>query len=307
MEQTMISEQLKGLVVERVKRDSSFTMTTVHLHNEFELYYLYKGYRSYFIEDQVYPIKSGTLVFIAANKIHKTTELMSASDNAFMQSKSIDKSNSNSSHDRILLSLDEKLYQTFQTMANSMNLNHFFLEASGVLALTYQEQNEIEKLLYTISYEITHRQNGCFFLIQSKLTELLLFIMRKYSDLPAKKNIVSNNSTSSSYAEIVSRIASYISENITGDCSLKKISEQFFLSKYYICRIFKASTGLTINEYLNMKKVQKAKFFLETTTYSITKVSELSGYETLTHFERNFMKFIKQSPQQYRKSYKTSN
>ncbi len=291
MEKIISLEKLNGLTLEHVIRDDFFTMSSTHFHPEFEIYYLYKGSRSYFIEDHVYPVKAGTLIFIAADKIHKTTDLYPSTDK-------------NPSHERLLLLLDEKFYCSFFDMANALNLQCFFKEYSGVLTLTCQEKSEIEKILFIISNEMIQKQEGNSFLIHSKITELLLFIMRKYKLLHTDKMIISNNTTSSS-AETVSNIASYISENLTADCSLEKIAAHFFISKYYLCRLFKSSTGLTINEYLNMKRVKKAKYYLETTTFPITKISELSGYDTLTHFERIFRKYTNQSPLQYRKNYKT--
>lgn len=58
---------------------------------------------------------------------------------------------------------------------------------------------------------------------------------------------------------VVAEIIKYINQNITGRIQLDDLAERFFLSKYYMCRIFKKTTGFTVNQYIVMKRILLVK------------------------------------------------
>ena len=97
-------------------------------------------------------------------------------------------------------------------------------------------------------------------------------------------------------------IADYLSQNCEQNLSLDEIAEQFYLSKYYMCRLFKEVTGYSISEYINIHRIQKARHYLENTDLSISEITGLIGYGSMTHFEKNFKTYMNVSPLKYRKS-----
>jgi len=293
MEKNILLETVGGISIERVRRDSAFTMSGHHFHPDFEIYYLYEGRRSYFIEKHIYEITGGTLVFIATGKIHKTTE-------------SSENNTKSASHDRLLLLLDKKIQQSFQSMLAEMNAEDFFTQQYGIIQLKASEKKYIESIFQFIYKEIQNKSAGYLTLIKMRTKELLIFIIRKMSSasyIEQNSQMKTKYRQSHSLLEKVEDIALYISNHCESQISLEELASKFYISKYYLCRIFKASTGFTINEYLNMKRIQKSIEYLEKTNCSITTVSELSGYDTITHFERNFMKYMSQTPLRYRKQY----
>ena len=60
-------------------------------------------------------------------------------------------------------------------------------------------------------------------------------------------------------------------------------------------------TGFTVNEYLTVQRIKRGRRLLETTDYSITQISEMPGFESVTYFERVFKKQMGQTPFKYRK------
>jgi len=56
------------------KQDEVFTMQHTHCHDHYELYYLFSGERYYLLEDRIYRILQGDLVFIPPNMVHQTAE-----------------------------------------------------------------------------------------------------------------------------------------------------------------------------------------------------------------------------------------
>ncbi|MBP2661818.1 MAG: transcriptional regulator, AraC family [Firmicutes bacterium] len=64
------------------------------------------------------------------------------------------------------------------------------------------------------------------------------------------------------YNQLVQEILSYINQHINDTITVEQLAEQFYISTSYICRIFKAATGTTINKYINARRITIAKSLL---------------------------------------------
>lgn len=102
----------------------------------------------------------------------------------------------------------------------------------------------------------------------------------------------------------ITKIKSYIDNNIGDDISLMKISNQCHMTPTYFCKYFKKFTGVTYINYLNNKRVDKAKEYLATTDHSISKIANLVGIDNANYFFRMFKKITNETASNYRKSTK---
>lgn len=285
MRQEIYKEAMNGIFIERVVRDFEFNMPAKHFHEEYEIYYLVKGERHYFIDTKYYPIKDGSLVFINRNSIHKTS------------------AGSNPYHDRINIEMHDYPFSTFFEFTGELSLNQFFTKYQGVLDLAPKEQTYVYRLLNRIATEIQHNESGCQMSVMCHLTELLIFAKRKFE----LTTISTNNSTKSTTHQLVADVASYIVQNYTAPCSLNTLANQFFVNKSYLSRIFKEITGYTITEYINITRIQASKKLLTKEELSILEVAIAVGYTNLTYFERMFCKVTETSPLKYRKQHRFLN
>ncbi|OCG14713.1 hypothetical protein A9G09_05150 [Gilliamella sp. wkB292] len=67
-----------------------------------------------------------------------------------------------------------------------------------------------------------------------------------------------------------------------------------------LSRLFKTQTGMTINEYLQKRRLCTAMSLLRNTPYSISMISAECGYDDSNYFSVVFKKETKQTPSQYR-------
>ena len=58
----------------------------------------------------------------------------------------------------------------------------------------------------------------------------------------------------------ISPIIEYIDENLSSDLSLDSIADRFFISKYYLARIFKEKMSITLHSYITQKRLTMAKY-----------------------------------------------
>jgi AraC-like DNA-binding protein len=285
MRQTLFEETLDGITIDRVIRDYDYSMPTKHLHDEYEIYYLVEGERFYFIGQRTYHIKKGDLVFINKNVIHKTGMASSPY------------------HDRILIEFSEEPFKSFFSTFGDIGLASFFDEHTGVMSLDPREQSYVENILLGIHSEIQHKKAGYRLSVMSKLASLLIFAMRR-SD---RSTVTREAAAASPKHKKIDDVADYIINHCTEPLSLESVADAFFINKCYLSRIFKEITSFTVNEYINIHRINKAQELLTSTSLSITDIAEQCGYESLTYFEKVFRTYREISPLKYRNKYRQNN
>lgn len=97
--------------------------------------------------------------------------------------------------------------------------------------------------------------------------------------------------------EFAAQVADFISESIENNkfLTLDEIAKTFFVSKFYLCRIFKSYSGTTIHAYINQKRIMKAKQYLDS-GISAREVSSAVGYQDYSAFYRAYIKVMGTSP-----------
>lgn len=281
MRQTVFEESLDGITIDRVIRDYEYTMPSKHLHEEYEIYYLFEGERFYFIGQKTYHCKKGSLVLVNKNLIHKTGMA------------------GGSYHDRILIEFCGEPFGTFFSSLGDMNLERFFDENTGVINLEQRDQTYVENLLLGIQSEMHHKLPGFRLSVMMKLSELLIFAAR--TNAKASKSDIDVHSPKH---QKVDEVANYIVTHCQEPLSLESVADTFFVNKCYLSRIFKEVTSFTVNEYINVHRINKASDLLTSTTMSIAEIASECGYESLTYFEKVFRTYREISPLKYRNEFK---
>ncbi len=92
-------------------------------------------------------------------------------------------------------------------------------------------------------------------------------------------------------------IHGHIGEEITVDGLCRAIPS----SKSYLCRRFKAVTGLTVMQYILKTRVLLAKQRIEQGERNMAKIGDACGFACQSHFSRAFKAETGHSPLQYRK------
>ncbi len=96
----------------------------------------------------------------------------------------------------------------------------------------------------------------------------------------------------------------YIALNLSKDLSLKVLCNISHCSKNMLYKLFDDAFGCTVNDYIVIKRIEAAKFLLETTDKNITEVGKSVGMPSNAHFCRAFIKYVDLSPTAYRTKYK---
>ncbi len=100
----------------------------------------------------------------------------------------------------------------------------------------------------------------------------------------------------------VQQVVEYIDQHYAEPITLDALSQQLFVSKYYLSRIFTRTAGCTLLEYVQYRRVSNAQRYLVGTSRNILDICHDCGFNNLGHFYRTFSKFTGTSPQEYRRS-----
>lgn len=172
------------------------------------------------------------------------------------------------------------------------------LSHKRIIGLTGYQVNELTNALNRVIYydnkTIKHAK------IYSKLS--LIELILKLNELVVNNNISKPYSNKTKIVKI-EQILDYIINNLDGDLSTNTLSKKFYISKSYMNTLFKHSTGITINSYVIMQRIYKAKKLLETSNISVANVAATVGFNDYSHFLRTFKKHVGITPKQYSKMF----
>ena len=83
--------------------------------------------------------------------------------------------------------------------------------------------------------------------------------------------------------------------------SVSSVAHSLKISEVYLRREFKKYFGASPLNYINKKRISTAKAMLKTDYYTISKISELCGFLSLSYFSYSFRKATGFSPSDYSK------
>ena len=102
----------------------------------------------------------------------------------------------------------------------------------------------------------------------------------------------------------IRRAIEWIDAHLTTELRLADIARVAGLSPSSLARVFKSLLGLTPIQYVQQRRVERAKVLLREEAVSIIEVAAAVGYENPQHFATLFKRLVGTSPSSYRRSAK---
>ena len=251
------------------------SMLAMHHHTTHELYFLLKGEREYFIEDQFFKIGEGDLVLIPKQQLHRT---------------------GGKGATRFLIQFSDEFISRFFTPAATGTL---LTGGPTVFRPDEALRDRLGVLFNTLLTE--YHKAGCSAgtdadpLLAGYLYEIL-FAMR----------FAGNAYTKEAYADArVAQVIKYINENYNHITDIEQIADHFFISKYHLCRIFNKNLGIPLITYLNTIKIREACAMMRHGHSNLTDVAMACGFNSSSYFCKVFKNEKGVSPTEYKKQLKS--
>lgn len=102
------------------------------------------------------------------------------------------------------------------------------------------------------------------------------------------------------YIEKFMNICNYITDHCAENISMEELSNLAGFSKFHFARLFKQFSGMSCYEYLLQKRVALAEQLLIQPDISITEAAMLSGFNSLSTFNRVFKAHKNCTPSEYK-------
>jgi two-component system response regulator YesN len=129
--------------------------------------------------------------------------------------------------------------------------------------------------------------------MQAWATKLLIKVEQAFAD------------RSKDTSAIISKIQSFIQDNIHQELSRDDIANSVYRNPAYLSRLFRKETGRSLSDYIVQVKIEKAKGMLKETNDKISNIAEGLGYVHFSYFAKLFKKVAGLTPQEYRKKHQT--
>jgi len=98
----------------------------------------------------------------------------------------------------------------------------------------------------------------------------------------------------------IQRVVDYINDNYMKKLTLENISEYVYLNKTYLSQLFTKQMNISLVNYIEKVRIQRAKSLLATTNLSVSQISEDIGYSSQSYFTKVFKKATGVGPLKYR-------
>ena len=104
-------------------------------------------------------------------------------------------------------------------------------------------------------------------------------------------------------SDLINRILQYINNHYTENITLSSVSDHLHHSKYYICIQFKKYVGITITEYINIRRIRLVNDLIRS-GYSVHEACYAAGFHNYSNFYRVYLKHMGITPQQFKSNQK---
>lgn len=152
---------------------------------------------------------------------------------------------------------------------------------------------EYERVFKRIILELQRCQPDYEEMLMLLLRHLLIIFHREFS----REHILKNEYLDREMDSAVS----YFNTNYNLNISIEEYASSKGMSISWFIRNFKKYTGQTPAQFLISIRMTNAQMLLETTTYSVSEISRIVGYDNPLYFSRLFHKYKGYSPSDYRK------
>ena len=253
--------------------DQETTEVDYHYHDFNKITIFIQGKVNYMIEGRSYDLKPYDIVLVKQGDIHKLTV-----DNSCP-------------YERIIVYISPNFMNAYQT--ENYDLSYCFQKAdqehSNVLRIPSPEKSSLFRSISNLEHSFTDGGYASELYRQVMFLEFMIHLNRA-----ARKNRLEYIDTDNCNEKVLA-ILDYVSEHLCENLSIDLIAGQFYISKYYMMRLFKQETGYTLGQYISQKRLLLAKELLSSGVPG-TQVCYDCGFKDYSTFSRAYKQLFGVTP-----------
>jgi AraC-like DNA-binding protein len=243
-----------------------------HYHPEFELTLITKGNGKRLVGDCYENYETGDLVLLGPGLPHTWVT------NARMKTKS----------SAVVIQFSEKFIQSFLQHTEFKAISS--LLSASARGLHFAPKNLAEEI------KLLPDKTGV-----DKITGLINILQKLTEQKPKKLTSEYFNAVRGRENEKrINVICRYVQKHFTENIELEKAAALVHLSRSAFCKFFKRATGKTFTDYINDIRIGNACQLLIESDKRVSEIAYETGFESLTYFNRVFIRKKKTTPRKFR-------
>jgi AraC-like DNA-binding protein/mannose-6-phosphate isomerase-like protein (cupin superfamily) len=179
------------------------------------------------------------------------------------------------------------------------NLQQLYGFYTSVTSYFSSDRNELLLPIFRSLDELYNKTMFYHLMVETYLIQILVLVWRSFTTnpLPIYFPAVSVDSLGRSVYTVIK----FIDRNIFEKIDLKMIAHEVGYNYSYISDVFKKKTGITIQKYINNRKIQEATELLKFGKLTIDQVAQKMNYANVQSFNKAFKRTVGYSPSEYLK------
>jgi AraC-like DNA-binding protein len=257
---------------------------TWHYHNNFEISFITEGSGKRIVADSIEEFQPGDLVFIGRNLPHVwITDRTSINP-------------SNRTLEMVFLQFSpDVLTPQHLSLPEFKNINRALNLSERGIQIIDSTLNEVSEIMLQLPYMKSFERMLNFY-------RMMDIIGKSETNIQlASREYINGRFTTAN--KRIAAIHEYLMKNYKEEINLKELADLVNLAEGSLCRFFRMHMEMTVFEYINKLKIEFACKLLMDNDLSVMEVCFDSGFNNLSHFNKQFKKFNKLPPLEYRKRF----
>ncbi|MDR0405429.1 MAG: AraC family transcriptional regulator [Clostridiales bacterium] len=253
-----------------------------HAHQGIEFLYIHEGEGQVIFDRQIYAAGSDTLIFFHPYQLHGT-RMKAGGGNKYVRS---------------MLLFDPAVVES--ALAGLPALRDFYTHLrTGRLSVQMIPRFDTDGGVARLLRRYAERLCGG---AEDTETFALLVIavldrMRPFAE--AQNTYIKNDfSGERRYAE---QIMLWVEAHYAEEFQLSALADALHLSPWYVSRLFRAVTGVSITKYITARRIRQACWLLGTTSRGVQQIADMVGLSSAAYFCQIFKKATGMTPLQYKR------
>lgn len=257
-----------------------------HFHPELELIYFLKSSGTRYVGNSIGNFEPGELYLIGSDLPHLFRNHKEYYEDNF----------AGGVVDLVVIKFDQDfLGARFNELVETSNLQQLFKRANRGLKFS-------KEVAYLVHSHImgTVGSDGLSGIIGLLNTLNVLAVTTNYTPL-CKEEF--SQTFQKGEKERMANVISYLTQNFDNKIELETVSSIACMTPNAFCRYFKKRTNKSFTQYLNEIRLGHACKLLIEGEMQITTIAYISGFNTVTNFNRQFKSLMKMTPSEYMEKY----
>lgn len=264
----------------KIKHLNAFVINIVyrnfHTHSDFELLLILEGSGRIQIKNDIFEVNSGDVILVNPNEMHE----IDGQDKGLKI---------------IILQFSRHLLNEYFPLLRNTHFGTPFVKSC------FHPKDYILFLQLITKLAVCYIDSKDFFALDC--LQLSIDLLKAfYRNLPYELLNENAYQERKKKNDRVNRISAYIDENYLYPIRLQDIAEMEQISTTHLSHFFADNFGVTFQEYLNDKRLERALQLVNNADYSLAALSELSGFSDPKYLNKTFLQKFGYPFSEYKKN-----